>query len=188
MAPGSLHRSFGGLCRCLRGFLRCFCCLLGRLNGCFGSTLGGLNGFLCGFDRTLCGLDGCLARRFCRLLNGLSAVIHRLNGFFSRIGRTANPLHGFLSLLFREVRFLLLKMVFCFGDILFCVLYALAPEFIKLVDNFTGGGFRPTRNTVGGVFIGRTLRRIKAMIRFIFGADISGFHTLGGNRPIYQAP
>lgn len=73
-------------------------------------------------------------------------------------------------------------MVFNFGNILFCVLYALAPELVKLVDGFTGSGFRPARNAVSGVFIGRTLRGIKAVIRFVFGADISRFHTLGGNR------
>lgn len=63
-------------------------------------------------------------------------------------------------------------MIFNFGNILFGFLYALAPELVKLVDGFTGSGFRPARNTVGGVLIGRVLRRIQTVIRFVFGTDI----------------
>lgn len=172
---GGMRRSFSGFCRDLCGFLRRFCRYLRRFYGRPGGLLGDLDGFLRGLDRRF-------SRRFCRLLDGLTAAVYRFDRLLRSIGRAAHPPHGVLRLLFRQVGFSPLKIVLCFGDILLGGLYTLAAGLIQPVNSFVRRRFRPGQSAVGGVFFGRGFRRKNAVLRFVFGADIGILHPLGSHR------
>ena len=170
-----LRRSFGGFCRGLCGFLCRFCRSLRRFYGRPGSLLGGLDVFLRGLDRRF-------SRRFCRLLDGLAAAIHRFDRLLRSIGRAAHPSHSILRLLFRQVGSSSLKIVLCLGDILLGGFYTLAAGLIQPVGNFVRRRFRPGQSAVGSVFFGRGFRRKNAVLRLVLGADIGILHPLGGYR------